>query len=63
MQADTNVIAVVSFYGEAYSHVIKLGELEPEWNAISDPLVLICDWQNQKEYTFSEYAALLNERH
>ncbi|WP_438297893.1 hypothetical protein [Sporosarcina sp. FA15] len=61
MQTECNLIAIVSFYGEAYTFNINLGKIEPGRNVGMNLSILICDWKNQKVYTLSEFAVMLTD--
>ncbi|PIC73358.1 hypothetical protein [Sporosarcina sp. P17b] len=61
-QDNNNINSIVGFYGETYTHVINLGQLEPGRKAITNPLVFICDWKNQKsEYTLLEHLSSIDD--
>lgn len=54
-QKATSLIALVSLYGEAYSYIVKLADVELGECIISNPIGLICDWKNRKEYTLMKH--------
>lgn len=59
-QQATSLIALVSLYGEAYSYVVKLADVELGECIIQNPIGLICDWKNRKEYTLMEHIAAIS---
>lgn len=57
LQIKKLLVALVSLYGESTSYFVKLAELEAYESIIRNPIGLICDWKNRKEFTLSEHIA------
>ncbi|MDN4607905.1 hypothetical protein [Sporosarcina highlanderae] len=61
IQEGDSLIALVSFYGEAYSHIVKLADLDSDEIVLQYPIGLICDWKNRKEYSLLEHISTITE--
>ncbi len=57
-QIDNKLIGLIGFYGATFSFSVILADLAPYEILITEPIGLICDWRNRKEYNLMEYVLM-----